>query len=459
MKRNKLNRRTFIKKTSATTIAASLPTIVPASVFGKNAPSNRIQVGQIGCGRIARDHDMPGTMQYKTAQLVAVCDVDQNRLKDGKKLVDQYYQNKGKKADTKMFDNYQDLIAHKDIDAVLISTPDHWHAKPAIEAALAKKHVYLQKPTSLTVEEGRSLSDIVQKQKITLQVGTQQRSSPQFRYAAELVRNGRIGKLHTVKVGLPGDPSGPVAQTEAVPSALNFDAWLGSTPEIEYSEMLVHPKVGYGRPGWLRKEQFGAGMITGWGQHHFDSAAWGMNTEYTGPIRVKAIADFPKNGSWDVHGDFLVKAEYENGITMLTSGGYPNGIRYEGEEGWIFVTRGAYRATASDPIPVNNGVKSLDASDPTLLESVIGPNEIHLYKSDEQHGNWLECIKSGKQPISPVEIGHRACTVCLVSHIAMKLPRQLAWNPEQERFVNDAEANALLSRTQRAPYGTSNIKI
>jgi predicted dehydrogenase len=459
MKRNKLNRRTFIKKTSATAIAASLPTIVPASVFGKNAPSNRIQVGQIGCGRIARDHDMPGTMQYDTAQLVAVCDVDQNRLKDGKKLVDQYYQNKGKKADTKMFDNYQDLIAHKDIDAVLISTPDHWHAQPAIEAALAKKHVYLQKPTSLTVEEGRLLSDIVQKQKITLQVGTQQRSSPQFRYAAELVRNGRIGKLHTVKVGLPGDPSGPVAQTEAVPSALNFDAWLGSTPEMEYSEMLVHPKVGYGRPGWLRKEQFGAGMITGWGQHHFDSAAWGMNTEYTGPIRVEAIADFPKNGSWDVHGDFLVKAEYENGITMLTSGGYPNGIRYEGEEGWIFVTRGAYRATASDPIPVNNGVKSLDASDPTLLESVIGPNEINLYKSDEQHGNWLECIKSGKQPISPVEIGHRACTVCLVSHIAMKLPRQLEWNPEQERFVNDAEANALLSRTQRAPYGTSNIKI
>ena len=458
MKRNKLNRRTFIKKTSATAIAASLPTIVPASVFGKNAPSNRIQVGQIGCGRIARDHDMPGTMQYDTAQLVAVCDVDQNRLKDVKKLVYQYYQNKGKKADTKMFDNYQDLIAHKDIDAVLISTPDHWHAQPAIEAALAKKHVYLQKPTSLTVEEGRLLSDIVQKQKITLQVGTQQRSSPQFRYAAELVRNGRIGKLHTVKVGLPGDPSGPVAQTEAIPSALNFDAWLGSTPEMEYSEMLVHPKMGYGRPGWLRKEQFGAGMITGWGQHHFDSAAWGMNTEYTGPIRLEAIADFPKNGSWDVHGDFLVKAEYENGITMLTSGGYPNGIRYEGEEGWIFVTRGAYRATASDPIPVNNGVKSLDASDPKLLESVIGPNEIHLYKSDEQHGNWLECIKSGKQPISPVEIGHRACTVCLVSHIAMKLPRQLEWNPEQERFVNDAEANALLSRTQRAPYGTSNIK-
>jgi len=458
MKKRKLNRRSFIKKTSLTAFAMNLPTIVPASVFGKHAPSNRIHVGQIGCGRIARDHDMPGTMQYESAQMVAVCDVDGNRLKDGKNLVDRYYQRKGKNTDTKMFDNYKDLIADKDIDAVIISTPDHWHAQPAIEAALAKKHVYLQKPTSLTVEEGRLLSDIVQKQKITLQVGTQQRSSPQFRYAAELVRNGRIGKVHTVKVGLPGDPSGPIAQTETIPSALNFDAWLGSTPEMEYSEILVHPKVGYGRPGWLRKEQFGAGMITGWGQHHFDSAAWGMNTEYTGPVQIEAIADFPKYGSWDVHGDFMVKAEYENGITMLTSGGYPNGIRYEGEEGWIFVTRGAYRATASDPIPENNGVKSLDASDPKILSSVIGPNEIHLYKSEEQHGNWLECIKSGKEPISPVEIGHRACTVCLVSHIAMKLPRKLRWNPEQERFINDAEANAMLKRSQRAPYGTSNIQ-
>ena len=425
MKNKYFNRRSFIKKTSTTALLATLPTIVPSSVFGKNAPSNRIHVGQIGCGRIARDHDMPGTMQYETAQMMAVCDVDQNRLKDGKKLVDRYYQEKGKKVDTKMFDNYQELIANKDIDAVIISTPDHWHAQPAIEAALAKKHVYLQKPTSLTVEEGRLLSDIVQKQKINLQVGTQQRSSTQFRYAAELVRNGRIGKLHTVKVGLPGDPSGPVAQTESVPSVLNFDAWLGSTPDMDYAEMLVHPKIGYGRPGWLRKEQFGAGMITGWGQHHFDSAAWGMDTEYTGPVSVEAIADFPKYGSWDVHGDFMVKAEYENGITMLTSGGFPNGIRYEGEAGWIFVTRGAYRATASDPIPENNGVKSLDASDPKILTSKIGSDEIQLYKSNEQHGNWLECIKSGKEPISPVEIGHRACTVCLISHIAMKLPRKI----------------------------------
>jgi predicted dehydrogenase len=459
MKKNNLNRRSFIKKTTTTAFAtAAIPTIVPSSVFGKNAPSNRIQIGQIGCGRIARAHDMPGTMQHEVAQMVAVCDVDLNRMNDGKLLVDNYYQKKGQKVDTKMFENYQELIAHKDIDAVIVSTPDHWHAQPALEAALAKKHVYLQKPTSLTVEEGRLLSNIVQEQKITLQVGTQQRSSPQFRYAAELVRNGRIGKIHTVKVGLPGDPAGPTAQTEPVPSVLNFDAWLGSTPEMDYSEMLVHPKTGYGRPGWLRKEQFGAGMITGWGQHHFDSAAWGMNTEYTGPIAVEAVADFPKSGSWDVHGDFMAKATYKNGITMLTSGGFPNGIRYEGEDGWIFVTRGAYRATPSDPIPEKNGTKSLDASDPKLLKSVIQPNEIHLYESKEQHGNWLECIQSGKEPISPVEIGHRACSVCLISHIAMKLSRKLHWDPVSERFINDAEANAMLSRPQRAPYGTLNIK-
>ena len=171
---------------------------------------------------------------------------------------------------------------------------------------------------------------------------TQQRSSPQFRIAAELVRNGRIGKLHTVKIGLPGDPSGPEAAEMPIPKNLNYDMWLGSTPEVYYTEMRVHPQEGYGRPGWLRCEQFGSGMITGWGQHHFESAAWGMDTEYTGPISVEAVAEFPKSGLWDVHGDFMVKAEYENGITMYTSGGYPNGIRYEGSEGWIFVSRGNY---------------------------------------------------------------------------------------------------------------------
>ena len=215
------------------------------------------------------------------------------------------------------------------------------------------------------------LSDLVRKQGVILQVGTQQRSSPQFRIAAELVRNGRIGKLHTVKIGLPGDPSGPEAAEMPIPKYLNYDMWLGSTPEVYYTEMRVHPQEGYGRPGWLRCEQFGSGMITGWGQHHFESAAWGMDTEYTGPISVEAVAEFPKSGLWDVHGDFMVKAEYENGITMYTSGGYPNGIRYEGSEGWIFVSRGNYVASSSDPVAQSNNAKALDASDPKILTSEI----------------------------------------------------------------------------------------
>lgn len=458
-----MKRRDFIGKSIVGVVGAiAVPTIVPSSVFGKNAPSNKINVGQIGCGRIARDHDLPGTMQHEIARLVAVCDLDKNRLIDGKKLVEAYYTKKTGNAnyvDVKMYDDYLDMLNNKDIDAVIISTPDHWHSQPALEAALAGKDVYLQKPTSLTIAEGRLLSDVVMKKGIILQVGTQQRSSPQFRIAAELVRNGRIGKLHTVKIGLPGDPSGPAAPAMPIPAGLNYDKWLGSTPEVPYTEIGVHPQKGYDRPGWLRLEQYGAGMITGWGQHHFDSAAWGMDTEYTGPVTVQSVAEFPRAGLWNVHGDFMVKAEYANGITMFTSGGFPNGIRYEGSEGWIFVSRGNYVASSSDPVTAAKSSKALDASDPKILTSVIGTNEIHLYKSDEQHGNWLDCIQSRKEPISPVEIGHRTCSVCLVSHIAMKLPRKLNWDPTAERFLKDDEANAMLSRSQRKPYGTANVKI
>ncbi len=453
----------FIKKAAATAVGTAVfPTIVPSSVFGKNAPSNKIHIGQIGCGRIARDHDMAETIKYDKAQFMAVCDVDSKRLADGKKYVDEYYTKKtGKKSysNAKMYENYIDMLSDNEIDAVIISTPDHWHAEPAIRAALAKKDIYLQKPTSLTVEEGRLLSDVVRRQNVILQVGTQQRSSPQFRIAAELVRNGRIGKLHTVKIGLPGDPSGPEASEMFIPKDLNYDMWLGSTPEVYYTEIRVHPQNNYGRPGWLRCEQFGSGMITGWGQHHFDSAAWGMDTEYTGPVSVEAIAQFPKSGLWDVHGDFMVKAEYENGITMYTSGGYPNGIRYEGTDGWVFVSRGNYVASSSDPVTQGNNAKALDASDPKILTSEIGENEIHLYKSDNQHGNWLDCIKSRKEPISPVEIGHRACTVCLVSHIAMKIPGRLEWDPKIEKFKNSELANSMLKRPQRAPYGTDYIQL
>ena len=456
-----MKRRKFISN-SVTAAAGTiiLPTIIPSSVMGKNPPSDKINIGWIGNGRQGRG-DILDTIRFDSAMVVAVSDLDSNRMALGKKLIQDTYSRKTGNTnyvDVKSYLDYKDMLLDKSIDAVMITTPDHWHSLPAMEAALAGKDIYLEKPTSLTISEGRLLSDVVRKHKIILQVGTQQRSSSQFRVAAELVRNGRIGKLQTVKIGLPGDPAGPEASEMPVPKNFNYDMWLGSTPEVYYTEIRVHPQNDFGRPGWLRCDQFGAGMITGWGQHHFDSAAWGMDTEYTGPTSIEAVADFPKSGLWDVHGDFMSKAEYKNGVTMLTSGGYPNGVRYEGTEGWIFVTRGNYRATDSDPIPQGQASKPLEASDPKILTSVIGQNEKHLYVSESQIGNWLDCIKSRKEPISPVEIGHRACTVCLVTHIAMKLGRKLNWDPDTEKFVNDNEANSMLSRPQRTPYGTDKFK-
>ena len=253
-----MKRRIFLKN-AATSAAGTivLPTIVPSSVFGKNAPGNRINIGQIGCGRIARDHDLPEVLKYDIARVVAVSDADSKRMAEGKNFIESFYNNKtgsNHAVDVKMYSDYKEMLLNRDIDAVIISTPDHWHAQPAIEAALAGKDIYLQKPTSLTVTEGRLLSDIVHRQGVILQVGTQQRSSAQFRRAAELVRNGRIGKLHTVKIGLPGDPPGPVFPEMPMPENLNFDMWLGSTPEIPYTENLVHPQEDYSRPGWLRHE-------------------------------------------------------------------------------------------------------------------------------------------------------------------------------------------------------------
>ncbi len=456
-----MERRDFMKKTAIATAAFGIPTIVPSSVFGKNAPSNKINIGQIGCGRIARDHDLPGTWQHDVARIVAVSDVDSKRMADGKKLIEGYYTKKlgSQYVDVKQYGDYREMLLNKDIDAVIISTPDHWHSQPAMEAALAGKHIYVQKPTSLTIKEGRQLVNVVNKTGVVLQLGTQQRSSEQFRIAAELVRNGRIGKLHTVKIGLPGDPAGPDAPTMPIPTNLNFDMWLGSTPDVPYSEIGVHPQNDYGRPGWLRHENYGAGMITGWGQHHFDSAAWGMDTELTGPRFIQAVAEFPRAGFWNVHGDFMVKAEYDNGVMMLTSGGFPNGIRYEGTEGWIWVSRGNYVASSSDPVAQGNNAKALDASNPKILQSVIGENEIRLTRSTEHHGNWLDAIQGKTKLLSPVEIGHRACSVCLISHIAMKIDRKLEWDPVKEQFVNDQEANAHLSRPQRRPWGTDYVKV
>jgi predicted dehydrogenase len=442
---------------------AGFPAIVPARVFGKLAPSNLIQVAQIGCGRIARVSEIAGLMHNtEVARYVAVCDLDSVRVADAKQLIEGAYAKKfgsAKYADLKTYSNYQEMLADKSIDAVCISTPDHWHAQPAMEAALAGKDIYLQKPASLTVEEGRHMADTIKRTGRILQIGSQQRSTEQFRLACELVRNGRIGKVKEIYIGLPVDPAGDREAEMPVPSNLNYEAWLGSTPVVYYTEKRVHPqspdtKVRYSRPGWLRCEQFGAGMITGWGAHHIDIAHWAMDTELSGPVEVEAMAEFPKSGLWDVHGPFHVKAGYANGAVVYISEKYPNGIKFLGEEGWIWVTRGAYKPGSLGPGKPRSEV--LDASNLEWLREGIKPNELHLHKSpnNDHHLDWLTSIKTRQQPAAPAEIGHRSCSACLIAHDAMKLDRPLKWDPSAERYVNDDAADKLLSRPQRAPYGT-----
>lgn len=445
-----MKRREFLNNSLAVSSGLIvLPELIPGSVFRAFRPNDKVNIGLIGCGRIAREHNLPEILKYDSARVVAVCDLDSKRMAEGKKFIEDSYNTKADKTGAvkvKMYRDYRELIADKSIDAVLICTPDHWHAQPAVEAALAGKDIYIQKPFTLTVHEGRVLSDTVRKKNVILQVGAQCRSSePRYRRAAELVRNGRIGKLHTVRIGMPGDPSGEIVNAQPVPANLDYNTWLGSTPEVFYHEMRVHPQNDYSRPGWLRNEQFGAGMITGWGSHFFDYSAWGMDTELTGPVSVQAVAQFPREGIWNVHGDFMMKAEYRNGITMYAGTGYPYGVKYEGEKGWIFVTHA--------------GTPKLEASEQSVLDSVINENEIHLYMTTEHHGNWLDCIRSRKQPISTAEMGHRACSLCLISHIAMKIPGILKWDPDNERFTNSDEANSMLRRDQRAPFGLDYLKI
>ena len=458
-------RRTFVKR-SLGAGAIGFPAIVPSTVFGQSAPSNLIQVAQIGCGRIARASEFRGILRNSAvARYVAVCDLDTVRLADAKQTLESAYARQfgsGKYADIKTYGDYREMLEDKSIDAVCISTPDHWHAQPAMEAALAGKDIYLQKPASLTIREGRQMADTIKRHGRILQIGSQQRSELQFRYACELIRNGRIGKVKEIFIGLPVDPGGEEESEMPVPANLNYEMWLGSTPMAYYTEKRVHPqsqdvKIRYSRPGWLRCEQFGAGMITGWGAHHVDIAHWAMDTEHTGPVEIVASAEFPKKGLWDVHGPFHVKATYANGATMYISEKYPNGVKFIGEEGWIWVTRGKYAQGDSDEGKPRN--EALDASDLRMLRGGIKDGEIHLHRSpkNDHHLDWLTSIKTRRPPAAPAETGHRSCAACLLAHAAMKLDRTLRWDPAAERFVNDEAANALLSRTQRAPYGTDPV--
>ncbi|HEY0946335.1 MAG TPA: Gfo/Idh/MocA family oxidoreductase [Opitutaceae bacterium] len=449
---HRFSRREFCRTAAGAALALSAPLIIPSRLLGASSPSNRIRVGQIGSGRIAQAHDMTGVLKSGLADIVAVCDLDSKRAQDGRLLVEKHQRENNLtpyKVDT--YGDYRELLARKDIDAVVISTPDHWHAEPALAAVQAGKDIYLQKPMTMTLVESLLLRESLMKSDRIFQLGSQQRSWTQFRQAVELVRSGRAGRLHHIEIGLPIDPTAPDDPEQSVPSNLDYERWLGPTAEKYYTEQRVHPQRDYSRPGWLRNDAYCLGMITGWGAHHYDIAHWGMDCELSGPSRIEATADFPPaDRIWNVHGAYRVELTYPNNVIVTVSDKFPNGIRFIGDEGWIFVTRDG-QATASDPSSPDAKLKPLDASDPRLLD----PKglTVQLPVSTEHHLNWLECVRSRKTPMVPAPIAHRSNTACIVSWVAMKLGRPLQWDAKTERFVNDAEANSMLARNERAPYG------
>ena len=419
-----------------------------------------MRVGHIGAGRIAQGHDMVGVAGSDLADVLAVADLDSRRAASGKTRVERLFAARNappQKID--VYTDYKQLLARADIDAVTISLPDHQHAEVALRALRAGKDVYLQKPFTMTHAEGVMLRDAVAKSGRILQVGSQQRSwgpNEQFRKAVEFVRSGRVGNLRRVEIGLPIDPTAPDEPQQPVPANLNYDMWLGPTPEVFYTEQRVHPQKllpngepdVQSRPGWLRNENYSLGMITGWGAHHFDTAHWGMNMELTGPSKIEGKGEFPPHDRiWNVHGKYHIELTYPGNVIMTVSDELPNGIKFIGDEGWIFVSRDASQ-TASDPSGRQTSLKSLDASDPKLLDP--SGVTVQMPHSLSHHKNWLECVKSRATPLAPAPIAHRANTACIVSWIAMKLNRPLTWDAKAERFVNDAEANAMLTRPERA---------
>lgn len=436
-KSNSFTRRSFLKAAAVSVLA---PTIVPSTIFGSSAPSNTKLMGCIGVGRQGQ-----GDMQeliYRGldagARVVAVCDVDAHRMEDAQWLAEKIYATelgKNRYKGCTAYRDFRELLARKDIDGVLIVTPDHWHAPIAVTAANAGKDIYLEKPLTYSIVEGQKLVQAVRKNNRVLQVGSQQRSSTYFLMACELTQNQRIGKLHTIRVWLPEDHGTGNPHPMPVPVNLDYNFWLGPKPQAPFTEDRVHPQRSYSRPGWLQIKQYCLGMITGWGSHMNDIAQWGNNTDNTGPIEIEAKAEFPNRGLFDVHTTFRAEAMYANGVRLIMETGDPAGVRFEGDRGWVFVKRGA-----------------IQASDREILRQKIQENETKLYRSSNHMKNFLECMHNRKDPVAPVEVGHRSNTICVLTHIAMKLGRKLLWNPQDERFIKDDEANRLLDYPHRKPW-------
>lgn len=452
------SRRTFIKTSLGGAAGLILlPSIIPARLLGADAPGKKINVAQIGCGRMGRS-DMGNVLTEPLARVVAVCDLDSHRLAEGKKMAEQYYANRGEKgANVRAYHDFRDVLTAPDIDAVVVTVPDHSHAYVAVAAALAGKHIYVQKPVTYSIAEAISLRRSVEAKKIILQTGSQQRSERpwgSFRAASEAVRNGRIGQLQTIRIGIGIDKaSGKKPAPMPVPNNLDYERWLGPAPEQAYMEGHVHPQHSLnGRPGWITTEDFGLGMITNWGAHHIDIAQWAMGQELGGPLTVEAQAKFIEDDVRTVHSNYRVEMLYPKKVTVILDDKYENGIRFEGDEGWVFCARSEEAVTASDPISSTGreALKPLRASNPKIL-SPLGGNTVRWMPSRSHYGNWLESIVANTQPIAPIEQSARSVEACAAAWISMKLQRKLTWNAAQEMFVADDAANALRTRKARKP--------
>ena len=437
MSQNKsINRRRFLKRAAGITAGAiALPYIVPASVFGKAGsitPSNRIVMGCIGTGWMGTDN-LRSFLSEPDARVVAVCDIDANHLQNARDIVNKKYAN----TDCASYHNFRELIAREDIDAVMLGLPDHWHAIPAIAAAKAGKDIYGEKPLSHNLVEGRAMCDAVKRYGRIWQTGSWQRSQGHFRFACELVLNGRIGKVHTVEVGLPAGHTdfGRTAgqeMPEPPPQELDYDMWLGPAPYAPYCPARVHKN-------WRWVLDHGGGQLMDWVGHHVDIAHWGMGTEYTGPVAITGSGEFPTTGLWNSPTKYRVTAKYANGITMIIAGGdrdIRGGTKWIGEDGWVWVSRG----------------NRIEANRESLLDERFGPNEIHLYRSPGHWRNFLDCVKSRKTTLTPCEVAHRSATPGHLGQIAMRLGRKIRFDPDTERILNDATASQLLSRPMRSPW-------
>jgi predicted dehydrogenase len=427
-KHTSLNRRQFLKGSAgaAAVLTGLAPTIIPAHVLGAEAPSNKITVGFIGVG----DHGLAWNLSYylknSAAKVVAVCDVDWTRLIRAQETVNERYGNE----DCGGTKDFRELLARKDIDAVMISTPDHWHTLISLMAIQAGKDVQCEKPT-LTIDEGKVLSAAVRKHKKVFQTSTEDRAIPVYHRMAELVRNGRIGKLQRIEVILPKQPTMAGDPTpQPAPKSLDYEMWLGPAPFKPYAKDRVHYHF-----RWIW--DYSGGIICDWGTHLFDTAQWANDTELSGPVEVEGAGTHWTGGLYDTVKDYDVTYRYANGVVMTCKPGNPS-IKFIGTDGWVG----------------NTGWRGpLQASSDEILNSKIGPNEVRLYTNPQgEHDDFLKCVRSRKDPYFPVENGHRVSTVCHMANIMIRLGRKLKWDPQAERFIDDAEANKMLDRPRRDPW-------